>query len=74
VRQISPAELLELGSVSDRSSTRSNAILSVFANRDKVSTRGLEVTFARRMDDYWGLNAAYTLSFPRATPTGRGAK
>ncbi|HLA40201.1 MAG TPA: hypothetical protein VJ417_09395, partial [Candidatus Glassbacteria bacterium] len=47
--------------------TRSNAILSVYANRDKMSTKGLEVTFARRMDEYWGLNAAYTLTFPRAT-------
>jgi len=67
VRQITPQELLELGGVADRNSTRSNAILSVYTNRDRVSTKGLEVTFARRMGDYWGLNAAYTLSFPRAT-------
>ncbi|MEA1996522.1 MAG: TonB-dependent receptor, partial [Gemmatimonadota bacterium] len=67
VRQITPAELLELGGVTDRTSTRSNAILSVYTNRDKMSTKGLEITFARRMDDIWGLNATYTLAFPRAT-------
>ncbi len=67
VRQITPEQLLELGGVTDRTATRSNAILSVYTNRDKMSTRGLEVTFARRMDDIWGLNASYTLSFPRAT-------
>ncbi|HUU29790.1 MAG TPA: TonB-dependent receptor [archaeon] len=67
VRQMTPSQLLELGGVTDRTSTRSNAILSVYTNRDKMSTKGLEITFARRMDDLWGLNASYTLSFPRAT-------
>ena len=67
VRQISPAELLELGGITDRTATRSNAILSVHTNRDRMSTRGFEVTFSRRMDELWGLNATYTLSFPRAT-------
>lgn len=67
VRRLTPAQLLELGGVSDRTSTRSNAILSVYANRDRMSGKGLEITFARRMDDLWGLNASYTLSFPRAT-------
>jgi outer membrane receptor protein involved in Fe transport len=67
VRQMTPEQLLELSGVTERTSTRSNAILSVYTNRDKMSTRGFEVTFARRMDDIWGLNASYTLSFPRAT-------
>ncbi len=67
VRRMTPEELLELGGVTDRSSTRSNAILSVYTNRDRMSTRGVEISFARRMGKIWGLNAAYTLSFPRAT-------
>ena len=67
VRQITPAELLELGGEAVRTSTRSNAILSVYTNRDKMSTKGFEVTFSRRMDDIWGLNASYTLCFPRAS-------
>lgn len=67
VRQMTPAELLELGGVTDRASTQSNAILSVYTNRDRMTTRGLEVTFNRRMVRYWGLNTTYTLSFPRAT-------
>jgi hypothetical protein len=67
VRRMTPQELLELGGVTDRSSTRSNAILSVYTNRDRMSTRGVEISFARRMGEIWGINAAYTLSFPRAT-------
>ncbi len=67
VRQLTPEQLLELGDVSDRTSTRSNAILSVYTNRDRMSTKGLEVTFSRRLESWWGLNASYTLAFPRAT-------
>lgn len=67
VRRMTPEELLELGGVTNRSSTRSNAILSVYTNRDRMNTRGLEISFARRMGKVWGINAAYTLSFPRAS-------
>lgn len=67
VRRMTPSELLELGGITDRTSTRSNAILSVYTNRDRMSTRGVEISFARRMTDLWGINATYTLSFPRAT-------
>ncbi|MEA2062889.1 MAG: carboxypeptidase regulatory-like domain-containing protein [Gemmatimonadota bacterium] len=67
VRQLTPAQLLELGGVTGRNATRSNATLSVYTNRDRMNTKGLEITFARRMKDIWGLNATYTLSFPRAT-------
>ncbi|MBN2288508.1 MAG: TonB-dependent receptor [Candidatus Glassbacteria bacterium] len=67
VRQMTPAQLLDLGGVTDRSTTRSNATLSVYTNRDKMNTKGLEITFTKRMSGLWGLNATYTLSFPRAT-------
>ncbi len=67
VRQLTPEQLLELGGVTGRASTRSNAILSVYTNRDKTTAKGLEVTFNRRMSGWWGLDATYTLAFPRAT-------
>jgi len=67
VRQLTPAQLLDLGGVLDRVSTRSNATLSVYTNRDNMNTKGLEITFTKRTSDLWGLNATYTLSFPRAT-------
>lgn len=67
VRQMTPEQILELAGVTDRTSTRSNAILSVYTNRDKTTARGLEITFNRRMSGWWGLDATYTLSFPRAT-------
>ncbi len=67
VRRLTPSQLLELGGITDRLSTRSNAILNVYANRDRMSTRGVEISFARRMDQVWGIDIAYTLSFPRAT-------
>ena len=67
VRRLSPEDLLELGGVTGRTSTKSNAILSVYTNSDHMTTRGFEVTFAKRIGEVWGINAAYTLSFPRAT-------
>ena len=67
VRQLNPKQLLDLGRVEDRVSTRSNATLSVYTNRDNMNTKGLEITFTKRMSNLWGLNASYTLSFPRAT-------
>jgi outer membrane receptor protein involved in Fe transport len=67
VRQMTPDQLLELGGVTDRSSTKSNATLSVYTNNDNMNTKGLEITFTKRLRRFWGLNATYTLSFPRAT-------
>ena len=67
VRLLTPAQLLDLGGITDQSSTRSNASLGVYTNRDEMNTKGLEITFSKRRTQYWGLNATYTLSFPRAT-------
>ncbi|MBW7995386.1 MAG: TonB-dependent receptor plug domain-containing protein [Candidatus Glassbacteria bacterium] len=67
VRRMTPEELLELGGITGRTGTRSNAILSVYTNRDRMSAKGVEISFARRLGKFWGINAAYTLSFPRAT-------
>ena len=66
-RWLTPEQLLDLGGITDRTSTRFGQNLFVATNQDHGNIKGFDLSFNRRMANYWSMYASYSLSFARTS-------
>ncbi|MCE5272768.1 TonB-dependent receptor [bacterium] len=66
-RWLTPAQLLDLGGVTDRGQTRFGKNLFVATNQDQGNIRGIDLSASRRFSGWWSVSADYSLSFARST-------
>ena len=66
-RWLDPQQLLDLGGVTDRSSTRFGKNLFIATNGDHGNIKGFDLSFSRRLTDLWSANASYSLTFARSS-------
>jgi len=66
-RWLIPAQLLDLGGDATRTSTRFGKNLFVATNQDHGNIKGFDLSFSRRMANYWSTYISYSLSFARTS-------
>jgi hypothetical protein len=66
-RWLTPQELLDLGGVTERTSTRFGKNLFIATNGDHGNIKGFDLSFHRRHTGYWSASASYSLTFARSS-------